>query len=105
MRIGMIARALAACLTASLTALPALAQSAPDPCKPIGKTEDGRLVYSLRCNAIPAPPKPAAASAETGAPAPVVEEEDKGGLFGRAPSFVRPTADSRAAGSGPAQPR
>ncbi|WP_253712189.1 hypothetical protein [Bradyrhizobium sp. WD16] len=77
----------------------------PDPCQPIGRTEDGKLVYSLKCNTVPAPPKPSPAAAEASAPAPAPDDDDKGGLFGRAPSFVRPTADPRAAGAGPSQPR
>lgn len=40
---------------------PALAKSAPkaaapaDDCAPIGRTADGRLVYSLKCDNLPAP--------------------------------------------------
>jgi hypothetical protein len=74
-----------------------------DNCKPIGRTEDGRLVYSMKCENMPAPtPPPAAAAAPVETPAPVVEE-DKGGLFGmHAPSFIRPTNNDRPAGVGPA---
>lgn len=75
-------------------------------CKPIGRTEDGKLVYSMKCDAIPAAaPKAAMTVPAPEAPAPVVEE-DKGGLFGRAPSFIRPTTDqARPAGVGPVQTR
>jgi hypothetical protein len=89
---------------------PAPAQVAPsrpaDACQPIGRTEDGKLVYSLKCTTLPAPPKPSpAAGAEPSAPAAAAEEEDRGGLFGRAPSFIRPTLDPRTGGAGPSQPR
>jgi len=88
---------------------PPAADRRADVCKPIGKTEDGKLVYSMKCDAIPAPaPKAAMTAAPAAAPdAPAAEvEEDKGGLFGHAPSFVRPTTDQpRPAGVGPAQTR
>jgi hypothetical protein len=28
----------------------------PDPCAPIGRTADGKLVYSMKCETLPAPP-------------------------------------------------
>src|SRR6202022_4068274 len=45
-----------------LMASPAWAQSKPvgghraDPCAPIGQTADGKLVYSMLCKNLPAPP-------------------------------------------------
>ena len=30
----------------------------PDPCAPIGRTADGKLVYSMKCENLPAPPPP-----------------------------------------------
>jgi hypothetical protein len=88
-----------------LLASPALAQSKPvaqraDPCAPIGRTADGKLVYSLKCDNLPAPPPPP--RAEAVAPAPVVEE-DKGGLFRNPfPNLVRPTEPTeRVQGVGP----
>lgn len=73
-----------------------------DPCAPIGKTSDGRLVYSLKCDAMPIPTPPAAALA----PAPPPEEEDKGGLFRNPfPSIIRPTNAERSPGVGPAGAR
>ncbi len=87
---------------------PALAQQKKqalpaDPCAPIGKTSDGRLVYSLKCDAIPnAAPPPSAAAV----PAPPPEEEDKGGLFRNPfPSIIRPTNAERSPGVGPAGSR
>ena len=84
-------------------------------CKPIGRTATGELVYSMKCETLPAPPPRAAsvaapatagvAGAAAADSAPVeVEEEDKGGLFGHAPSFIRPTTNDvqRPAGVGPA---
>lgn len=91
---------------------PTAANRRADACRPIGRTEDGKLVYSMTCDTIPAPaPKAASASATAAAPAaesPAPEvEEDKGGLFGmHAPSFIRPTNEQqRPAGVGPAAPR
>ena len=50
-----------------LIASPAVAQVKPgpktsaarsDPCAPIGRTADGKLVYSMKCENLPAPPPP-----------------------------------------------
>ena len=85
------------------------AHAAPDPCKPIGRTEDGKLVYSMKCENLPVPPRPPVAAAPPPVqPAPAAaEEEDPGGLFGmHAPSFLKPTnGDQRPAGVGPFVPR
>lgn len=83
---------------------PAWAQSKPpdrnDPCKPIGRTEDGKLVYSMKCDRLPvvtAPPSPA----PTAATAPPVQE-DEGGLFRNPfPSLIKPSTDVRQPGLGP----
>ncbi|SFI46063.1 hypothetical protein [Bradyrhizobium sp. Gha] len=77
-----------------LTAVPAAAQvkpapkasaARPDPCAPIGRTADGKLVYSMKCENLPAPP-PAAAQAELKeAPAPAAAAEpetQRSGIFG-----------------------
>jgi hypothetical protein len=50
-----------------------------DDCAPIGRTEDGKLVYSMKCEALPAPPPPQAEAREAPAPEPEVQ---RGGLFG-----------------------
>jgi hypothetical protein len=54
-----------------------------DACAPIGRTEDGKLVYSMKCETLPAPPAPAVAPQaevkETPAPEP---ETERSGLFG-----------------------
>lgn len=72
----------------------AWAQMAPSPktaaakraeaCAPIGRTEDGKLVYSMKCDSIPKPVAPAAPQAAA-QPAPTVEPEpetERSGLFG-----------------------
>ncbi len=77
----------------------AFAQAAPAPkpgaakradvCAPIGRTEDGKLVYSMKCESIPKPVAPAApqAAAQPTQPVPAAEPEQepetqRGGLFG-----------------------
>jgi hypothetical protein len=52
-----------------------------DDCAPIGRTAKGELVYSLKCENVPAP-APAQVEAE---PAPVPTPTDSGGLLGRFP--------------------
>ncbi|HEY8332336.1 MAG TPA: hypothetical protein VIQ05_00960 [Tardiphaga sp.] len=99
-----------AVLIALLVACPAAAQSKPkaaaapiDPCAPIGRTADGRFVYSLACETLPAPVAPLRAdggAAQSAAPAAV--EEEKGGLFRNPfPNLVRPSGDERLSGVGP----
>jgi hypothetical protein len=55
-----------------------------DPCAPIGRTGKGELVYSMKCNNLPAPPPPARAEArEAPAAEPAPEPEvERGGIFG-----------------------
>ena len=53
-----------------------------DHCAPIGQTAKGELVYSMKCDNLPAPPAPAP-QAEVREPAPPPEPEvRKTGLFG-----------------------
>ena len=53
-----------------------------DPCAPIGKTAKGELVYSLKCDNLPAPPAPPP-QAEVKEPPPAAEPEtQRTGLFG-----------------------
>ena len=92
---------------------PAWAQSKPvgkrvDNCAPIGRTADGKLVYSMKCDNLPVRvPPPAVAEAS---PAPTVAAEpepepDQGGLFKFPfPGLIKPSTE-RPAGVGPAQPR
>ena len=80
-----------------LIASPAMAQvkltpktsaAHPDPCAPIGRTADGKLVYSMKCENLPAPPAPPpqAELRETPASAaPAAEPEPetrRSGIFG-----------------------
>ncbi len=81
-----------------------------DDCKPIGRTEDGKLVYSMKCNNIPKPLTPIVEK-NTAPPAesPVAEapeEESKGGLF-RFPfgSSIGVTNYKPQQGVGPSIPR
>ncbi|WP_257169863.1 hypothetical protein [Bradyrhizobium sp. SRS-191] len=58
-----------------------------DACAPIGRTEDGKLVYAMKCETIPkpvAPPTPPQAAAQP-APEPAAEPEpetQRSGVFG-----------------------
>jgi len=79
-----------------LVSSPALAQTKllprnvatrADPCAPIGRTADGELVYSMKCDNMPAPPPPP--QAELTAPAPEPEVH-RSGLFGLSYETKRP---------------
>jgi hypothetical protein len=57
----------------------------PDPCAPIGRTADGKLVYSMKCEILPASPPPPAQAELKEAPAPAAEPEPetrRSGIFG-----------------------
>ena len=75
-----------------LMAAPAAAQAKspkamaahPDPCAPIGRTADGKLVYSMTCENLPAPPPLPQAELKE-APLPAAEPEPgtrRTGIFG-----------------------
>ena len=81
-----------------LVASPALAQTKlvpkgvtarVDNCAPIGRTEDGRLVYSMKCETLPAPvaPPPQAEAAPTPPPEPEIH---RSGIFGLSYEAKRP---------------
>jgi hypothetical protein len=54
-----------------------------DNCAPIGRTANGELVYSMKCENLPAPtPPPQARIEETAPPPPPPQQETRGGLFG-----------------------
>jgi hypothetical protein len=54
-----------------------------DNCAPIGRTANGELVYSMKCENLPAPtPPPQARIEETAPPPPPPQETQRGGLFG-----------------------
>ena len=77
-----------------LIAAPAAAQVKPTPrssaahldfCAPIGRTADGKLVYSMKCENLPAPPPPPPQAELKEAPPPVAEPEPetrRSGIFG-----------------------
>jgi hypothetical protein len=78
-------------LSSPLMCLPSAAQTRLTPktaaavradnCAPIGRTAKGELVYSMKCDNVPAPP--AAPQAEVNeAPPPPAPETQRGGLFG-----------------------
>ena len=69
--------------------LPKSATARVDNCAPIGRTEDGKLVYSMKCETLPAPPPPPP-QAEA-APAPPPEPEiHRSGIFGLSYERKRP---------------
>ena len=53
-----------------------------DPCAPIGRTEDGKLVYSMKCETLPAPPPPPPQAEVKEAPPPAEPETQRSGIFG-----------------------
>jgi hypothetical protein len=67
---------------------PAWAQTKPTPksaaarvdnCAPIGRTADGQLIYSLKCDNLPAPPAPPPQAEIEPEPEPAVQ---RSGIFG-----------------------
>jgi hypothetical protein len=58
-----------------------------DNCAPIGRTANGELVYSMKCDNLPAPPPQAAVSEPPAPPAPEVK---RSGLFGLSYEVKRP---------------
>ena len=63
---------------------PKAAARVVDSCAPIGKTAKGELVYSMKCDNMPAPPPPPQAEAREAAPAAAPEPEARRstGIFG-----------------------
>ena len=57
------------------------AARAADVCAPIGKTAKGELVYSVKCDGMPAPPPQAEAQAPAAAPPPEPDVR-RSGVFG-----------------------
>ena len=60
-----------------------------DPCAPIGRTADGKLVYSMKCDNLPVPPSPPPQAELTPAPPPEPEVQ-RGGIFGWSYERKRP---------------
>jgi hypothetical protein len=86
-------------LIALLVSSPALAQTKSTPksataridnCAPIGRTADGQLVYSMKCDNLPAPPSPPPQAEVREAPAPPEPEVRRGGIFGWSYETKRP---------------
>ena len=84
-----------------LISSPAWAQTKPAPksvtarvdnCAPIGRTADGKLVYSMKCETLPAPaaPPPQAELKQAAPPAEPEPEVRRSGLFGMSYEVKRP---------------
>jgi hypothetical protein len=69
---------------------PKSATARVDNCAPIGRTADGKLVYSMKCDNLPAPPPPPP-QAEVAPPPPPEPEVHRSGIFGW--SFERKRPD------------
>jgi len=69
--------------------VPKSATARVDNCAPIGRTADGKLVYSMKCDNLPAPPPPP--QAEVAPPPPPEPEVRRSGIFGW--SFERKRPD------------
>jgi hypothetical protein len=62
-----------------------------DNCAPIGRTANGELVYSMKCDSIPAPPAAAPAPPpQAGATEPPAPQIQRSGLFGLSYEVKRP---------------
>ena len=62
-----------------------------DNCAPIGRTADGKLVYSMKCENLPAPPVEAMPpQAEATPPPPPQPEVRRSGIFGLSFEVKRP---------------
>ncbi len=62
-----------------------------DHCAPIGRTADGQLVYSMKCENLPAPPPPPPQAEAAPPPPPAEPEVRRTGIFGL--SFERKRPD------------
>jgi hypothetical protein len=69
--------------------LPKSVTARVDNCAPIGRTEDGKLVYSMKCENLPTPPAPPPQAEATPAPAPEPEVQRRG-IFGWSYERKRP---------------
>jgi hypothetical protein len=70
--------------------LPKSATARVDNCAPIGRTEDGKLVYSMKCDNLPAPPAPPPSQVEAAPPPPPEPEVQRSGIFGWSYERKRP---------------
>jgi hypothetical protein len=69
--------------------VPKGATARADPCAPIGRTADGKLVYSMKCENLPAPPAPPP-QAEAAPSPPPEPEVQRSGIFGWSYERKRP---------------
>lgn len=76
----------AAPVAAQVKPAPKAAVTRSDPCEPIGRTADGKLVYSMKCQNLPVPPPasppPQAELNEAAPPAEPEPETRRSGIFG-----------------------
>jgi hypothetical protein len=71
---------------------PKSATARVDNCAPIGRTADGQLIYSMKCENLPAPPPPPPQAEVEPPPEPAVQ---RSGIFGMSfapPGTAPPTA-------------
>ena len=66
-----------------------------DPCAPIGQTADHQLVYSMKCDNLPAPPAP---PPQAEAAPPAEPQVQRGGLFGMSSSIPGSATPTPSAG-------
>jgi hypothetical protein len=69
--------------------LPKGATARVDNCAPIGRTADGKLVYSMKCDNLPVPPSPPPQAEVREVPAPEPEVQ-RSGIFGWSYERKRP---------------
>jgi hypothetical protein len=67
--------------------VPKTATARVDNCAPIGRTEDGKLVYPMKCDNLPAPPSPPPQAEAAPPPEPEVQ---RSGIFGLSYERKRP---------------
>src|SRR5437763_16790754 len=61
-----------------------------DNCAPIGRTANGELVYSMKCENLPAPPPPPPQAENKEAPPAPESQLQRSGLFGWSDEVKRP---------------
>jgi hypothetical protein len=69
---------------------PKVATARADNCAPIGRTAKGELVYSMKCENMPAPPPPPQAEVNETPPPPPEAQMQRSGLFGWSYEVKRP---------------
>jgi hypothetical protein len=69
---------------------PKVATARVDNCAPIGRTAKGELVYSMKCENMPAPPPSPQAEVSETPPPPPEPQMQRSGLFGWSYEVKRP---------------